>query len=143
MWYGSHLCWGKQGLEMTHVIKRATSSDGRRWRRDGHVAIPLSGDSEYAVSRPCVLRDDGLYRMWYSRRTPDYCLGYAESRDGEVWERADHVPVLTGAAADWETETVEYATVFDHGGFRYMLYNGNGYGRTGFGLAILDGWNQS
>jgi hypothetical protein len=27
--------------------------------------------------------------------------------------------------------------VFDHKGERYMLYNGNGYGQTGFGLAVL------
>jgi hypothetical protein len=26
---------------------------------------------------------------------------------------------------------------FDHKGERYMLYNGNGYGQTGFGLAVL------
>jgi hypothetical protein len=143
MWYGSHLRWGKQGHEMIHVIKQAVSGDGRHWQCDGHVAIPLVGEPEYAVSRPCVIRDNSLYRMWYSRRTPDYQLGYAESRDGEIWERADHVPVLTGAVADWETETVEYATVFDHGGCRYMLYNGNGYGRTGFGLAILDRWTPT
>ena len=31
-----------------------------------------------------------------------------------------------------------YPYVFDHAGNRYMLYNGNGYGRTGFGMAILE-----
>lgn len=143
MWYGSHLSWGERGFEMLHVIKQAESHDGRHWRSDGRIAIPLAGDGEFALSRPCVLQDAGLYRMWYSRRAPDYRLGYAESNDGMVWERADHVPVLTGAAADWETESVEYATVFDHGGCRYMLYNGNGYGRTGFGLAILEGSNRT
>jgi len=35
---------------------------------------------------------------------------------------------------------VEYPFVFDHKGGRYMLYNGNGYGRTGFGIAVLDRW---
>jgi hypothetical protein len=33
---------------------------------------------------------------------------------------------------------MEYAAVFDCGGRRYMLYNGNGYGRSGFGLALLE-----
>ena len=28
--------------------------------------------------------------------------------------------------------------VFDHMGRRYMLYNGDGYGRTGIGLAVLE-----
>ena len=31
---------------------------------------------------------------------------------------------------------VEYPCVFDWDGRRYMLYNGNGYGRTGVGLAL-------
>jgi hypothetical protein len=30
---------------------------------------------------------------------------------------------------------VVYGYVFDWDGRRYMLYNGNRYGRTGFGLA--------
>lgn len=34
---------------------------------------------------------------------------------------------------------IEYLFVFDHNGKRYMLYAGNGFGKTGFGLAILEG----
>jgi hypothetical protein len=33
---------------------------------------------------------------------------------------------------------VEYPWVFRHEGATYMLYNGNGYGRTGFGIAVLE-----
>ncbi len=33
---------------------------------------------------------------------------------------------------------IEFPRVFDHGGRRFMLYNGNGYGKTGFGLAVLE-----
>jgi len=36
-------------------------------------------------------------------------------------------------------ESIEYAHVFDHKGSLYMLYNGNSYGKTGIGLAILAG----
>jgi hypothetical protein len=32
---------------------------------------------------------------------------------------------------------IEYACVFDHHGSRHMLYNGNGYGETGIGHAVL------
>jgi hypothetical protein len=31
-----------------------------------------------------------------------------------------------------------YPAVFDCMGQRYLFYNGNGYGRTGFGLAVLE-----
>ncbi len=33
---------------------------------------------------------------------------------------------------------IEYPFVFDHKCNRYMLYNGNSYGKTGFGLAVLE-----
>jgi hypothetical protein len=33
---------------------------------------------------------------------------------------------------------IEYACVFDHSGDRYMIYNGNGFGKTGLGYARLE-----
>ena len=39
----------------------------------------------------------------------------------------------------WDSEMICYPYVFDRKGERYMLYNGNGYGKTGFGLAVLEG----
>jgi hypothetical protein len=32
---------------------------------------------------------------------------------------------------------VEYPYVFNHKGKKYMLYNGNSYGKNGFGYAVL------
>ena len=136
MWYGSNLGWGATEESMRHVIKSAESPDGLTWERRGEVAIGLSGATEFAVSRPCVLKDPGGYRMWYSRRDPGYRIGYAESADGRRWSRRDELAALEPSADGWDSKTVEYACVFDAGGERYMLYNGNDYGREGFGLAI-------
>jgi hypothetical protein len=136
MWYGSHLDWGDEGLAMRHVIKEASSADGIQWHREGRIAIPLEGD-EFAVSRPCVICDADRRRMWYARRNPGYRMGYAESIDGD-WIRLDDSLSFAGPVGDWESDSITYPAVFDHGGRRYMLYNGNGYGRTGFGIAILE-----
>ncbi len=38
----------------------------------------------------------------------------------------------------WDSEMIDYPFDFDHKGHRYMLYNGNGYGKTGFWLAVLE-----
>ena len=32
----------------------------------------------------------------------------------------------------------EYCTTYTHNGQRYLIYNGNGFGASGFGYAILD-----
>lgn len=138
MWYGSNLRWGANERDMDHVIKYAESDDGAAWRRDGRVAIPLSGPGEYAIARPCVLPAGGGYRMWFAHRGERYRIGCAGSADGLTWKRDPDPPVPQASASGWDSEMVTYPCVFDLGGARYMLYNGNGYGRTGFGLAIAE-----
>ena len=39
----------------------------------------------------------------------------------------------------WDSEMVAYPAVFELDGRTYMLYAGNGNGKTGFGLAVLEG----
>jgi hypothetical protein len=39
--------------------------------------------------------------------------------------------------SEWENSMVEYPHVFKFDNHIYMLYNGNGFGETGFGYAIL------
>ena len=90
------------------------------------------------MSKPCVIRDDAFYRMWFSCRGDTYRIGYAESEDGVSWERMDERAGIDVSSSGWDSESIEYPCVFDHKGRRFMLYNGNNYGLTGFGLAILD-----
>jgi predicted GH43/DUF377 family glycosyl hydrolase len=139
MWYGSNLAWGTTQYDMAHVIKYAESDDGIHWERQDVVAIPLLSPAEYAISKPCVLKEQGIYKMWYAYRGPAYRVGYAESPDGIYWERKDAAAGINVSESGWDSEMIEYACVFDHAGQRYMLYNGNGYGKTGIGLAVLDG----
>lgn len=142
MWYGSNLAWGKQQHEMQHVIKYAESLNGLHWKRSGRVVVGLEHTGEYALSKPVVLKDNETYRMWYSYRSSNkgetYRIGYAESPDGFTWKRADETVDLDVSAEGWDGEMICYPFVFDYKGKRLMLYNGNGYGRTGFGLAELE-----
>jgi hypothetical protein len=138
MWYGSNLSWGKQEKDMRHVIKYATSTDGMEWITPGTVVLNLKDSSEYAISRPHVVKDTNVYKMWYSYRGEAYRIGYAESPDGVEWTRKDNKAGIDVSARGWDSEMIAYPFVFDHAGQRYMLYNGNGYGRTGFGMAVLD-----
>jgi hypothetical protein len=138
MWYGSNLDWGSDKSKMSHVIKYAHSDDGVRWCRDGAVAIAHSHLGEYALARPCVLAEGGAYRMWYSYRGANYTIGYAESSDGRQWTRRDDLAGISVSERGWDSESVAYPWVFRHEGATYMLYNGNDYGRTGFGIAALE-----
>ncbi|MGL4551108.1 MAG: hypothetical protein ACRC33_07970 [Gemmataceae bacterium] len=136
MWYGSNLAWGRHQSDMHHVIKSATSDDLVTWHRDGAVAVGLEGD-EVAVCRPWVVKEDGRYEMWFCHRTDAYRMGYAESDDGVTWRRG--AAGLEPSADGWDSEMVAYGSVCDHRGRRYLFYNGNRYGKTGFGVAVAEG----
>lgn len=140
MWYLSCTGWQLRDgrIEHKYHIKYAESSDGINWMRDGVVAIDYSSDREYAISRPSVIRDADCWRMWYSSRGGRYRIGYAESSDGRKWRRMDDAVGIDVSRGSWDSEMIEYPFVFDHKGRRYMLYNGNGYGQTGFGIAVME-----
>jgi hypothetical protein len=138
MWYGSNVAWGQRKEDMRHLIKYADSRDGLHWERPGVVAIDFADPGEYAICKPCVLKDDDLFRMWFCSRGKAYRIRYAESRNGIAWTRLDQQAGIDVSPQGWDSEMIEYPCVFDHAGRRYMLYAGNGYGRTGFGLAVLE-----
>ncbi len=142
MWYGSNLSWGKDKRDMKHVFKYAESSDGIHWRRTNKIILNHIYPNEYALSKPLVIKENSIYKMWYSYRgrnhIKEYRIGYAESKDGINWSRLDDKVGIDVSYSGWDSEMICYPFVFDYHGARYMIYNGNGYGLTGFGLAVLD-----
>jgi hypothetical protein len=140
MWYASGTGWGDARGAPRHRyhICYAESADGMTWRSDGQVSIDYADDQEFALTRPCVVRDGDRYRMWYSHRGDSYRIGYAESADGLEWTRRDDQAGIDVSEDGWDSEMIEYPCVFDAGGRRYLAYNGNGYGLSGIGLAVSD-----
>lgn len=148
MWYVS--CTGWEIIngwpEPFYHVKYAESSDGIHWRRTGRVCIDYD-DFAGAFGRPCVFKENGMYKMFYSYRSAkdyrtdprqSYRLGYAESMDGIDWIRKDYEVGIDRSDSGWDSEMMEYCYLYEHRGRKYMLYNGNGFGRSGFGYAILD-----
>lgn len=142
MWYVSGTRWlrGEAGLHYNVVIRYATSTDGISWKANDHICIEPNTPDEYGVGRPCVVREGNLYRMWYSIRSFSqlYIIGYAESADGIHWERKDDEAGIGKSESGWDSEMVCYPCVVDARGKRYMFYNGNRHGSTGFGYAVLE-----
>jgi hypothetical protein len=141
MWYGSTVSWDTGDGSMLHVIKEAVSVDGTRWSR-GSLAVPFEMGVAQAFSRPTVAeRAGGGWDMWFSYRNDTgnkYRIGRATSPDALVWTLCLNDSGIGVSSCGWDSEMIEYPFVFDHAGERYMLYCGNGYGKTGFGLAVLE-----
>ena len=135
MYYVSGVGW-KDRDNPRYLIKTASSENGMHWRRDGRVCIDFAGPGETALARPYVLREDGLYKMWFAHKGAAYRLGYAESEDGVIWQRRDSLAGINISETGFDSEMIEYAAVVKHDGRRYMFYNGNNYGYDGIGLAV-------
>ena len=139
MWYVSGEGWINKDLPK-YNIKYATSKNGIRWNRKGTVSLDLL-ENETALARPCVLKTEDGYEMFFSYKDPEvgYRVGYATSVDGIKFERQIGSEYeLSTSDTGWDSEMVEYSYVFDHKGTRYMLYNGNGYGQNGIGYAVWE-----
>lgn len=139
MWYASMDKWDDSNDAIRHYynIKYAESTNGLNWIRHQHVCIDYNND-EYAFGRPFVSKENNIYKMWYAYRGDFYRIGYAESPDGLNWVRKDHICGIKTSESGWDSEMIEYPFIHDCLGNRYLFYNGNSYGKSGIGLAILE-----
>ncbi len=147
MWYSSGIKWEKidQKYEPTYIIKYATSADGIHWDRPNHTTIDQKHSNE-VFSSPNVLKFNDIFHMWYCHRnTTDYRhgdggyrIGYAESSDGLVWQRKDDEVGITLSETGWDNKMLCYPHVVNVDGVLHMFYNGNDFGKSGFGYAVWE-----
>lgn len=142
MWYIAGDKWidvhGKQ-LPL-YNIRYLESQDGINWGKEGRVCLDLSNSDEHGFGRPFVVKEDNLYKMWYSIRTisKGYRIGYAESQDGLSWIRKDNEVGIDVAESGWDSQMIGMSCIQKTKYGTYMFYNGNNYGETGFGVAVLE-----
>ncbi len=143
-WYNREVRWENRddGWHHWYGIHYAESADGFNWIAEPGMCIPFADEHEYAFGRPTVSVSGGIYCMWFAHRatktTSAYRLGFACSADGRHWNRNDALAGLDVSSSGWDAEMICYPYVFESGGRMYMLYNGNDYGRTGFGIAVME-----
>ena len=152
MWYIFGIGWKRYGAagvpERTYKIGHAVSRDGLDWaREEGRqvIADRLGPDESQAL--PSVITFGGrhhmffCYRQSYDFRTDPrrgYRIGHAFSDDLRRWTRDDEDPVLDVGPGEWDSDMQCYPHVFECDGRLYLLYNGNEFGRWGFGAAVLE-----
>lgn len=142
MWHWFSTKWitveGK--LYLDYKIGYAESEDAINWTmKDITCLAPDESKGEFAVARPWVIFEDNIFKMWYSKRIVQklYRIGYAESPDGINWTRMDDLAGIDVSESGWDSEMICYPAVADIKGQRYLFYNGNNNGATGFGIARL------
>jgi sucrose-6-phosphate hydrolase SacC (GH32 family) len=151
MWYIFGTGWKKYvpdaPPDRTYKIGHATSKDGVDWvKEEAQKIIPDQLGPDESQALPTVIGIDGRYHMFFCYRESfdfrnakgrGYRIGHAWSDDLIKWTRDDDHPHLEGAAGEWDSDMQCYPHVFECDGQVYLLYNGNEFGRHGFGLAEL------
>ena len=148
MWYIFGSDWIKftesEQPDRIYKIAHAVSKDGMTWVKDNAQIIPDSLEYE-AQALPTVIKWGGAYHMMfcfryaYDFRTNSkrsYRLGYACSKDLFSWKRDDSSAFKPQRS--WASEMVCYPNLFECDGKLHLLYNGNQFGKYGFGLARLE-----
>jgi hypothetical protein len=152
MWYIFGIGWKRYAPDAppdrTYKIGHAVSKDGIIWVKEEarQIVSDRLGTVE-SQALPTVVKIAGRYHMFFCYRQSfdfrkgegrGYRIGHAWSNDLSNWTRDDDNPLLEGSPEDWDADMQCYPNVFECGGKFYLLYNGNEFGRFGFGLAVLD-----
>lgn len=149
MWYIFGSAWQRPAeggdAERFYKITYATSEDGVNWARSGNAIVENRlGDECQAL--PTVFHAGGRHHMYFcyrsafdfrKNRSNAYRLGYAYSNDLKHWHRDDTQSGIDVTQGAWDSDMMCYPNAFECDGTIYLLYNGNEFGRHGFGLARL------
>lgn len=144
--YGTTWKEGPDGVqERTYKIALATSEDGQTFKRHGRIVSDTIADESQAL--PTVFEAHGRYHMIFCYRDTfgfrtdplrGYRLGYAYSENLLEWTRDDSALGFERSSDGWDADMECYPHVFEWDGRHYLLYNGNEFGRHGFGVAVLE-----
>lgn len=150
MWYIHGTRWiidpAGGPAERVYKIAHARSTDGIAWKREGRQIIVDSLGPDECQALPTVIEYQGVYHMMFcyrlavgfrDRRDHAYRLGHAWSEDLTYWHRDDSEWVLDRPSQGWDSQMMCYPHLFRVGQRVYLLYNGNEFGRHGFGIAQL------
>jgi len=152
IWYIFGLGWKKytpdSAPDRIYKIGHAVSKDGIAWvKEEGRKIISDRLGPDECQALPTVIEMDGQYDMFFcyrdafdfrNNRERGYRIGHAFSNDLVNWTRNDETLLLDVSPGEWDADMVCYPHVFECEEKVYLLYNGNEFGRYGFGLAVLE-----
>ena len=150
MWYIFGTGWKKKSPEAepdrVYKIAHAKSDNGINWERDSKTIIDSVLDDDECQALPTVIEAGGRYHMIFCYREcfdfrlqqgRGYRLGYAWSGDLSTWHRDDSQVSQLMSQGEWDSNMQCYPHLFRCDDKVYLLYNGNSFGKEGFGLAEM------
>jgi len=153
MFYIYGLRWiddGKGNKERVYKIGYAVGFSLHYWFRSQRQMVEDKLGPNECQAMPTVIRYQNKYHMYFCYREPldfrinpkcGYKLGYAYTTNPNSktnWTRDDSLAGIDVSKDGWDSDMMCYPHLFECDGNIYMLYNGNKFGKEGFGLAVLE-----
>jgi len=151
MWYIYGVRWIQNPTEnvkeRVYKIGHATSIDTINWVKTDKQIISDKLNEDECQALPSVIFHNGNYHMVFCYRQAigfrinskdAYRIGYSYSEDGLTWIRDDDKAGISTTDGEWDSEMMCYPHLCKSDDKIYLLYNGNNFGRTGFGIAVLE-----
>jgi hypothetical protein len=151
MWYIYGIKWINPSTDdapqRVYKIGHATSADGISWHKEGRQLIVDKLNADECQALPTVINFNNKYHIFFCYRhavdfrknkNRGYRIGYAYSENLITWIRNDENVGIDVSVDGWDSDMLCYPHVFHCDDKIYMLYNGNEFGRFGFGLAMLE-----
>jgi hypothetical protein len=140
MYYTRLLSWdiSQKPPKPFYNIWKAVSREGAAWQRLDVNVISHDRD-EYALGAPSFHRWGDTAQLYFTARGHRYRIFVAHQQPDGSFRRLPaplHIP-----PQDWDDDMQCYPHVIAVRGRRYLLYCGNGYGRSGVGYAEWAGGN--
>jgi hypothetical protein len=133
--------------ERVYKIAHAVSNDCIIWEKDNFPLINDILGSDECQALPTVIKIENVYHMVFcyryatdfrTNKKRGYRLGYAYSKNLQDWIRDDEKIGIDVSFDGWDSEMMCYPHLFGFDNNIYLLYNGNEFGRFGFGIAKLE-----
>jgi len=151
MWYVGGTQWQRTNgaLELHYEIRSTRSPDGLIWDPRSETAVALQPPADTGLGRPWIAQAGSGTRLWLSRRGESFRVPGGDAYH-LVSIAADAQGLFSGTAEpvvfenppnadDFDSWMQAYACIVPYGRDLVMLYNGNDFGRQGFGWARLPG----
>jgi hypothetical protein len=135
---GSRFIEGAGGKRLPiYSLRYVESEDGYHWKPRGRELLaPDPERGELGFGRPLLRGEGPDARLVVSVRTiASYRLCTAPWNDGNP-RRADLVPLIETGPEAWDRDSTSFGAFCQADENELLFYNGNEFGRTGFGLAV-------
>ena len=147
LWYASSTGFLKveNRVEPLYVLKYATSKDGIEWERFNTALACTCRPRTKCSARPTVIKESGHLQnvgtataaamTFATEAMPTVSVMQKSTRrrpPGNVWTNG---PASIIPPVAWDSTMQTYPSVVNTPHGKYLFYNGNGFGKTGMGVA--------